>query len=567
MNHRLGDQHKAAAATANPFEEVKTHVNQYTAEEIATLSSRLEKRLGPEYISTRPGASGQRVSYLAADKCINLANEVFGFNGWSSAIQQIQIDFVDENQGTGKVSLGLSVIVRVTLRDGTFHEDIGYGSIENCKGKAMAFEKAKKEGTTDALKRTLRNFGNILGNCLYDKSYLTKVAQLKAAPIKWDPNDLHRHPDYAPEKKDSAREANSKALEAPRIEEEPVKETPEVDFKALNSASTVIPSKALTLAKTFEVSGFEPEDEFATDDFDEVDFGVARDNHTGFAIAEPLEHPARLGNSNANHKETERSPIRRCNQVAQQSRPSPCYSEQSDTTVKSDPSMSRNNDLKSVNLQQNPPHHQPSFDQRRTVVLSSEGKHVPAPPLVVQNHEKKEVLETLKQQDRNSTGPSPSAPSIHPEYDPPMGFFTARAAETILNATGPIATAPSFNPRLESPSIRKTAGVDHTKTKPVGKDILAPPPMPVPPGTVQPNFVNPQADKTRRIGMPTGASSPLSNRSSYRPPQIKRPTESSLVPQSRAALGDATSATINIGPRDGGDCKRQKVHDAAEVKG
>lgn len=47
----------------------------------------------------------------------------------------------------------------------------------------MAFEKAKKEGTTDALKRTLRNFGNILGNCLYDKSYLTKVAQLKAAPV------------------------------------------------------------------------------------------------------------------------------------------------------------------------------------------------------------------------------------------------------------------------------------------------------------------------------------------------------------------------------------------------
>lgn len=29
---------------------------------------------------------------------------------------------VDESQSTGKVSLGLSVIVRVTLRDGTFHE-------------------------------------------------------------------------------------------------------------------------------------------------------------------------------------------------------------------------------------------------------------------------------------------------------------------------------------------------------------------------------------------------------------------------------------------------------------
>ncbi len=52
-----------------------------------------------------------------------------------------------------------------------FYKDIGYGHIENCKGKAPAFEKAKKEGTTDGLKRALRNFGNLLGNCVYDKDY------------------------------------------------------------------------------------------------------------------------------------------------------------------------------------------------------------------------------------------------------------------------------------------------------------------------------------------------------------------------------------------------------------
>ena len=94
MKQRLGDQHKAATATTNPFEEVRPHVSEYTAQEIATLSSRLEKQLGPEYISTRPGASGQRVPYLAADKAINLANEVFGFNGWSSCIKEIKLDFV-----------------------------------------------------------------------------------------------------------------------------------------------------------------------------------------------------------------------------------------------------------------------------------------------------------------------------------------------------------------------------------------------------------------------------------------------------------------------------------------
>ena len=97
-------------------------------------------------------------------------------------------------------------------------KDIGYGQTENCKGKAAAFEKAKKEGTTDALKRTLRNFGNVLGNCIYDKDYLARVSKVKVAPVsartsllgraaltiqqsKWDVQNLHRHPDYAPVKK------------------------------------------------------------------------------------------------------------------------------------------------------------------------------------------------------------------------------------------------------------------------------------------------------------------------------------------------------------------------------
>ena len=92
---RVGEQHNYAAA--NPFEEEKPHVSEYTAAEIATLSSRLGKQLGPEYISSRSGPGGNKVHYLSAHKCINLANEVFGFNGWSSSIQNIQVDFVGKS--------------------------------------------------------------------------------------------------------------------------------------------------------------------------------------------------------------------------------------------------------------------------------------------------------------------------------------------------------------------------------------------------------------------------------------------------------------------------------------
>lgn len=196
---RPGEQHvnHGGKPIQNPFEEVQPRMSEYTAQEIATLQSRLEKQLGPEYISSRAGPSGHKVHYIAAEKCIQLANEVFGFNGWSSQIMNLQVDFMDEHPSTLKVSLGLSVIVRVTLKDGSFHEDIGYGHIENCKGKAAAFEKAKKEGTTDGLKRALRNFGNVLGNCIYDKDYLSKVTKVKIQPSKWDAESLYRHSDYA----------------------------------------------------------------------------------------------------------------------------------------------------------------------------------------------------------------------------------------------------------------------------------------------------------------------------------------------------------------------------------
>ena len=125
----------------------------------------------------------------------------------------VQVDFVDENPQTFRVSLGLSVIVRVTLRDGTFHEDVGYGHMENCKGKAAAFEKAKKEGTTDALKRALRSFGNVLGNCIYDKEYLKQVTKVKAQPTKWDVEKLHRHSTFVPTPVKKELEPEFKPLE------------------------------------------------------------------------------------------------------------------------------------------------------------------------------------------------------------------------------------------------------------------------------------------------------------------------------------------------------------------
>lgn len=73
--------------------------------------------------------------------------------------------------------------MRVWLRDGGGHEDVGYGKLENTKSKADGLDKCKKEAVTDALKRTLRNFGSVLGNCLYDKHYTAEIGKMKAPKV------------------------------------------------------------------------------------------------------------------------------------------------------------------------------------------------------------------------------------------------------------------------------------------------------------------------------------------------------------------------------------------------
>lgn len=42
------------------------------------------------------------------------------------------------------------------------------------------------------MKRALRQFGNALGNCLYDKDFLSKITKVKQPPKKFDEGNLMR---------------------------------------------------------------------------------------------------------------------------------------------------------------------------------------------------------------------------------------------------------------------------------------------------------------------------------------------------------------------------------------
>ncbi|NXY88579.1 RAD52 protein, partial [Alcedo cyanopectus] len=170
---------------------------QYTASECQAVQHALRQRLGPEYISSRQAGGGQKVCYIEGHKVISLANEMFGFNGWAHSVTQQNVDFVDLNNG--RFYVGVCAFVKVQLKDGSYHEDVGYGVSEGLKSKALSLEKARKEAVTDGLKRALRCFGNALGNCILDKDYLRAVNKLPhQAPSELDLVKAKRQ-DYEPD--------------------------------------------------------------------------------------------------------------------------------------------------------------------------------------------------------------------------------------------------------------------------------------------------------------------------------------------------------------------------------
>lgn len=550
-----GDQYRSGNIQ-NPFEETTPRVSEFTAQEIATLQSRLNKQLGPEYVSTRPGAGGGKVAYLAAEKAINLANEVFGFNGWSSSIQQVQIDFVDESQSTGKITLGLSIIVRVTLKDGTFHEDIGYGHIENCKGKAVAFEKAKKEAATDALKRALRTFGNVLGNCFYDKDYLSRVKNLKVGPSRWDAENLHRHPDYAP-----------------------IKEVePSASLDKENKLSRV-PSLQSNVS-----TGTEFEDEFGGNLFDGVDLNEDHGDDTTVESAPTTVTIAEASTS----KLAELPPLQQNGFPPQLNHNSMHpHAPQPIPRMQSMPSM-RPNGMQQPRPQMQARGPQTPNGNQNARLDAARGRMAP-PQQQNETHQLSKPQPQNQQQQNQGSRSNPSSaseagPPNHPQpprneiqrntpaagapinHEPPIGFVTSRAAELLqkseaVNAPLP-PNVPAFNTHAESPSLRRTSGIDHMKSAPVSRQAVV--------GGVnqnhpnganvsRPNFVNPQTDANRRIGMPGAAQSPLANRNAYKPPGpatgVKRSPENMMRPP----LADVSNIQMDNGAGDGLEVKRARV--------
>lgn len=403
---------------------------------------------------------------------------------------------VDEHRDSGKVSLGLSVTVRVTLKDGTYHEvlksdqflyqarsaeqlfqDIGYGHIENCKSKALAFEKAKKEGATDGLKRALRTFGNVLGNCLYDKDYLAKVSKVKVPPTKWDSAKLHRDPAYIPPRSENV--------------------TNEMSHHLMGNDSTCAVEASVSGPADFD-------DEFGGDVFDGVEINESRvedlkpkSNEPNFQSTEELRP---LGPQQF-HRPDSKLEI-----SCEKSKP---FATKNDQHIASLPNPSNS-----------PQKHLPP-----TNIADSERNDNGEPKTDTVHNFHAFSQEYLKRQQNNSSNHDSHEQGSRASREPIIGFVTSRAAEIVQRSEGldpksPI-NVPAFNPHQDSPSLRRTTGIDHNRSGPISRELIGNgiatnPKTNVP--LTKTSFTNPQADGTRKIGMPQAVGSPITNRSTYRPP-------------------------------------------------
>lgn len=88
--------------------------NQFTPEERAEIQRQLDTKLSKDQIATRAGPGGckrlfldidihiftfhlAKVSYLETWRAIEIANHIFGYNGWSSSVINLSQDYVLNN--------------------------------------------------------------------------------------------------------------------------------------------------------------------------------------------------------------------------------------------------------------------------------------------------------------------------------------------------------------------------------------------------------------------------------------------------------------------------------------
>lgn len=135
----------------------------------------LDAKIPRECISSREGAKGTKLSYLAGWYVIDRLNKVLGIGNWaySSEANVVHSGVVKNYKGEESFAVHYLAKVRlvVELPGGVKTEfvDYGYGDGTDRSNAGKAHELAVKEAVTDGIKRCAKNLGMSLGLALYSK--------------------------------------------------------------------------------------------------------------------------------------------------------------------------------------------------------------------------------------------------------------------------------------------------------------------------------------------------------------------------------------------------------------
>lgn len=129
-------------------------ISPWALAKIGTFQSRLDT-----LVQTRQARHGQKasVAHVPTSMILRLANDVFGFNGWSSTIVDcapVSHQFDDDNE---KYSMKHEAQVLITLKDGTASRAAGVGDCINMPHKYMCLGHSRKMAITDGLRNALLN--------------------------------------------------------------------------------------------------------------------------------------------------------------------------------------------------------------------------------------------------------------------------------------------------------------------------------------------------------------------------------------------------------------------------
>uniref|UniRef100_K3X8P0 Rad52/22 double-strand break repair protein n=1 Tax=Globisporangium ultimum (strain ATCC 200006 / CBS 805.95 / DAOM BR144) TaxID=431595 RepID=K3X8P0_GLOUD len=118
---------------------------RFEPEEQTNVNAFLHQKLGKDNLTRRPGPGGTRLTYIESCKAIELANKAFGFNGWSCRVLECKEEY--RLQKNDRWSIGFSSLVRIELKDGTTHEDFGFGQADGQRDLGATIEQAKKHAS------------------------------------------------------------------------------------------------------------------------------------------------------------------------------------------------------------------------------------------------------------------------------------------------------------------------------------------------------------------------------------------------------------------------------------